>query len=154
MQVEKAIEEKQDWVDKHLGLVSATPLHADLPVTASQVMSEKGTFEALVNPIMNKPKPKPKVSYLLLFTFLFSEILNNLEVLQYSLNRISSSQKSTVISRQLWVLQLWNLMWLYNCIPVPLWLLYTQFVVAVPFSCTQSSAFDVLLLFEVRVVML
>nr|WBG54462.1 heat shock protein [Austinograea rodriguezensis] len=59
--VEKAIEEKQDWVDKHLGLVSATPLHSDLPVTASQVMSEKGTFEALVNPIMNKPKPKPKV---------------------------------------------------------------------------------------------
>ncbi|KAK8402003.1 hypothetical protein O3P69_001230 [Scylla paramamosain] len=59
--VEKAIEEKQDWVDKHLGLVSSTPLHADLPVTASQVMSEKGTFEALVNPIMNKPKPKPKV---------------------------------------------------------------------------------------------
>ena len=63
-QVEKAIEEKQDWVDKHLGLVSSTALHADLPVTASQVLSEKSTFEALVNPIMNKPKPKPKVSYM------------------------------------------------------------------------------------------
>lgn len=62
LQVEKAVEEKQDWIDKHLGLVSSTALHADLPVTASQVMSEKGSFDALVIPIMNKPKPKPKVS--------------------------------------------------------------------------------------------
>ncbi|XP_050688436.1 heat shock 70 kDa protein 4-like isoform X2 [Eriocheir sinensis] len=59
--VEKAVVEKQDWIDKHLGLVSSTALHADLPITASQVMSEKGSFDALVIPIMNKPKPKPKV---------------------------------------------------------------------------------------------
>ncbi|KAG7161728.1 97 kDa heat shock protein-like [Homarus americanus] len=59
--VEKAIGEKQEWVDKNLGTITSTPLHVDLPITASQVRSEKGTFEALVNPIMNKPKPKPKV---------------------------------------------------------------------------------------------
>ncbi|KAK4306265.1 hypothetical protein Pmani_021888 [Petrolisthes manimaculis] len=59
--VEKAILERQESVDKNLGLVSSTPLHADIPITASQVRSEKSTFDALVNPIMNKPKPKPKV---------------------------------------------------------------------------------------------
>lgn len=63
LQVEKAVEEKQEWADKHLGMLSATPLHSDLPVTTSQVMSEKSSFDALVIPIMNKPKPKPKVSF-------------------------------------------------------------------------------------------
>nr|XP_045623651.1 97 kDa heat shock protein-like [Procambarus clarkii] len=59
--VEKAIAEKQDWVDKNLGLITSTSLHVDLPITASQVRSEKCAFDALVNPIINKPKPKPKV---------------------------------------------------------------------------------------------
>lgn len=58
--VEKAIGERQEWVDKNMGLVTNTPLHSNLPITAQQVYSEKGTFEALVNPIINKPKPKPK----------------------------------------------------------------------------------------------
>jgi len=58
--VEKAIGERQEWVDKNMGMVTNTPLHANLPITAQQVYSEKGTFEALVNPIINKPKPKPK----------------------------------------------------------------------------------------------
>ncbi|CAL4091419.1 unnamed protein product [Meganyctiphanes norvegica] len=58
--VEKAIGERQDWVDKNMGLVTSTPLHSNLPITAQQVYSEKGTFDALVNPIINKPKPKPK----------------------------------------------------------------------------------------------
>ncbi|XP_068228279.1 97 kDa heat shock protein isoform X2 [Palaemon carinicauda] len=59
--VEKAIIEKQEWVDKNMGLVTATPLHMNLPITASQVRSEKSSFDALVNPVINKPKPKPKV---------------------------------------------------------------------------------------------
>ncbi|ROT79071.1 heat shock protein [Penaeus vannamei] len=59
--VEKAITEKQEWVDKNMGASASTPLHVNLPISANQVKSEKGTFEALVNPIINKPKPKPKV---------------------------------------------------------------------------------------------
>lgn len=59
--VEKAIGEKQEWVDKNMGVLTSTPLHVDLPVTVSQVRSEKGTFDAVVNPVINKPKPKPKV---------------------------------------------------------------------------------------------
>ncbi|XP_066955456.1 heat shock 70 kDa protein 4 isoform X2 [Macrobrachium rosenbergii] len=59
--VEKAIAEKQEWVDKNMGLLTATPLHVNVPITASQVRSEKSSFDALVNPIINKPKPKPKV---------------------------------------------------------------------------------------------
>ncbi|XP_063612185.1 heat shock 70 kDa protein 4-like [Penaeus indicus] len=59
--VEKAITEKQEWVDKNMGASVSTPLHVNLPISANQVKSEKGTFEALVNPIINKPKPKPKV---------------------------------------------------------------------------------------------
>lgn len=58
--VEKAIGEKQEWVDKNMGVLTSTPLHVDLPVTVSQVRSEKGTFDAVVSPIINKPKPKPK----------------------------------------------------------------------------------------------
>nr|AKB96224.1 heat shock protein [Cherax destructor] len=59
--VEKVIVEKQEWVDKNLGVITATALHVDLPITSSQVRSEKSSFDALVNPIINKPKPKPKV---------------------------------------------------------------------------------------------
>jgi len=59
--VEKAIVDKQSWVDKFLGASSKPPMHMDLPISVSQTFSEKGTFEALVNPIINKPKPKPKV---------------------------------------------------------------------------------------------
>lgn len=44
-----------------MGASASTPLHVNLPISANQVKSEKGTFEALVNPIINKPKPKPKV---------------------------------------------------------------------------------------------
>ena len=62
--VEKAITERQQWIDKHFGLVSNTPLHCDTPITSFQVKSEKGTFDALCNPIINKPKPKPKVSWI------------------------------------------------------------------------------------------
>lgn len=59
--VEKAISERQRWVDQHLGSVSHTPIDKDLPITSQQVRSEKSLFDALVNPIINKPKPKPKV---------------------------------------------------------------------------------------------
>jgi len=58
--VEKAVAERQEWVDKNMGLVSGTPLHSNLPITPQSVYSEKGTFDALCNPIINKPKPKPK----------------------------------------------------------------------------------------------
>lgn len=60
--VEKAISDRQRWVDQNMGALSVTPTDKDLPITAQQVRSEKATFEALVNPIINKPKPKPKVS--------------------------------------------------------------------------------------------
>ena len=73
--VEKAVAERQEWVDKNMGLVSGTPLHTNLPITPQSVYSEKGTFDALVNPIINKPKPKPKVRYCkqtLLFWYLIS----------------------------------------------------------------------------------
>ena len=59
--VKKAINERQQYIDSNFGLVSNTPLHCDPPITSSQIKSEKGTFDALVNPIINKPKPKPKV---------------------------------------------------------------------------------------------
>ncbi|KAB7495803.1 Heat shock protein 4L [Armadillidium nasatum] len=58
--VEKAISDRQRWVDQNMGALSVTPTDKDLPITAQQVRSEKATFEALVNPIINKPKPKPK----------------------------------------------------------------------------------------------
>lgn len=61
--VSKAISERQQWVDRNMGAYTNTKLFQDVPVTASQIYSEKGTFEALVNPIINKPKPKPKVSF-------------------------------------------------------------------------------------------
>lgn len=59
--VEKAVAEKQEWIDKNMGAITSTPLHVNLAITVSQVRSEKSSFDALVNPIITKPKPKPKV---------------------------------------------------------------------------------------------
>ena len=36
-QVDTAIGEKQAWVDKQMGAISSTPLHANTPITAQQV---------------------------------------------------------------------------------------------------------------------
>lgn len=59
--VEKAVSERLVWAEQQMGAVKATSNYQTVPVTCSQVRSEIGTFEALVKPIISKPKPKPKV---------------------------------------------------------------------------------------------
>ncbi|XP_067141998.1 heat shock 70 kDa protein 4 [Centruroides vittatus] len=56
--VQKAIEEKQKWLDQQLNCVSQLPLHQTPPVLVSQFWQEKEIFENTIKPILNTPKPK------------------------------------------------------------------------------------------------
>jgi len=58
--VEKAVVEKASWVEKQIGAVNATEKWQDSPVKCSLVRAELNGFDALVRPILSKPKPKPK----------------------------------------------------------------------------------------------
>ena len=60
-QVEKAVEERVQWCDVQMGALNATPNTEDVPVTVAQIQSQAQAFDAVVRPIVNKPKPKPKV---------------------------------------------------------------------------------------------
>lgn len=59
--VEKASNEKLAWTEQQMGAVKSCSNYEALPVTCAQVRSELSAYEALVRPIINKPKPKPKV---------------------------------------------------------------------------------------------
>lgn len=56
--VQKAIEEKQKWLDQQLNCLSQIPLHQSPPILVSQIWQEKEIFENIVKPILNTPKPK------------------------------------------------------------------------------------------------
>lgn len=58
--VEKSISDKVAWCEQQMGAVRATSNYQPVPVTCSQVRGEYSLFEAVVKPILNKPKPKPK----------------------------------------------------------------------------------------------
>ena len=60
--VEKAVQDKRVWAEQQMGAVSATSNYKPTPISSAQVRSETSSFEALVKPIITKPKPKPKVS--------------------------------------------------------------------------------------------
>ncbi|XP_013782730.1 heat shock 70 kDa protein 4-like [Limulus polyphemus] len=56
--VRKAVEEKQQWLDRQLGALSQTAQHQNPPVLVSQIYQELQLFENVVKPILTKPKPK------------------------------------------------------------------------------------------------
>ena len=49
----------EQLLDKDLGAFSVCPLHKDPPVTSNQIQAKKDSFEAVVHPIITKPKPAP-----------------------------------------------------------------------------------------------
>ncbi|XP_076352426.1 heat shock 70 kDa protein 4-like [Tachypleus tridentatus] len=56
--VNNAVEEKQQWLDQQLGVLSQTPQHHHPPVLVSQIYQELKSFENIVTPVLSKPKPK------------------------------------------------------------------------------------------------
>ncbi|XP_013790066.1 heat shock 70 kDa protein 4-like [Limulus polyphemus] len=56
--VKNALEEKQQWLDHQLGVMSRTPQHQNPPVLVSQIYQELKSFENTVTSVLSKPKPK------------------------------------------------------------------------------------------------
>jgi len=56
--VQKAVNEKQTWLDKSLHALSRITPQQTPPVTVAQIRKEKEALESVVYPILNKPKPK------------------------------------------------------------------------------------------------
>lgn len=59
--VEKGLNEKRQWMDQQMALLSNLPREMDPPITIQQLHNERQAFESMANPILNKVKPKPKV---------------------------------------------------------------------------------------------
>ena len=57
--VAKLIEEKRSWMDENCATLSSLDKTTNPTVLAVQFYTEKQAFDAIVNPILNKPKPKP-----------------------------------------------------------------------------------------------
>lgn len=58
--VHKATLEKQDWLERQMQACARVPLHQNPPVIVGQIRKERELLDAVVNPIITKPKPKPK----------------------------------------------------------------------------------------------
>ena len=57
--VAKMVDEKRRWLEESAAKLSATPKTTNPPILAAQFLTERTAFDAVVNPILNKPKPKP-----------------------------------------------------------------------------------------------
>ncbi len=57
--VEKTVAEKREWMDQRCSELAGLAKTLNPPVLAAQFLSERQAFEAVVNPVLNKPKPKP-----------------------------------------------------------------------------------------------
>ncbi|CAG0894734.1 unnamed protein product [Darwinula stevensoni] len=56
--VEKALQEKEAWLDKAFNSLSNLPKEKNPPILAQQIRAEKQALDNVVMPILNKPKPK------------------------------------------------------------------------------------------------
>ena len=57
--VARMVDEKRRWLEESAAKLSATPKTTNPPILAAQFLTERTAFDAVVNPILNKPKPKP-----------------------------------------------------------------------------------------------
>ncbi|XP_053973467.1 97 kDa heat shock protein isoform X2 [Hylaeus anthracinus] len=60
--VEKAVQDKWQWLEEKRSLLGSTPRTQQPPVTVAQIRAEKQAFDNIVLPILNKPKPKVEAS--------------------------------------------------------------------------------------------
>jgi len=56
--VEKSVQERIAWAETQRGALNATAIHCAVPVTVAMVNAERVAFDAVVRPIITKPKPK------------------------------------------------------------------------------------------------
>lgn len=57
--LKKSINESQQWLDHTRDILLSVKPNMSSPIKAGEIIMHRKSFEAVVQPVMNKPKPKP-----------------------------------------------------------------------------------------------